>query len=150
MKTIKILFFLVILGLLGLVYYQNTAYFLAQGSLGLNLKISGWSWHTPELPNWAWWGICFGLGLLITGIKGMFTSFRLGREIKRKDADILSLREKQLDLQAKLDVFTHDPYIQKGIETSDAEKEAKEAAPVEEATEEAPAESEKKADEKSE
>ena len=80
----------------------------------------------------------------------MFTSFRLGREIKRKDADILSLREKQLDLQAKLDVFTHDPYIQKGIETSDAEKEAKEAAPVEEATEEAPAESEKKADEKSE
>ncbi|MCG8564338.1 MAG: LapA family protein [Desulfobacterales bacterium] len=144
MKTIKILFFLVILGLLGLLYYQNTAYFLGHNALGLDLKISGWNWHTPELPNYAWWGLCFGLGLLITGIKGMFTSFRLGREIKRKDADILTLREKQLDLQAKLDVFTHDPYIQKGIENETP------AADADKADEGKAAESDAKADEKSE
>ncbi len=134
MKTIKFLFFLVILGLLGLLYYQNTEYFLSQGTLGLDLKISGWSWNTPAIPNVAWWGLCLAAGLLITGLKGMITAFSLRREIKRKDADILSLREKMLDLQAKLDVFTHDPYIQKGINDHAPKAEGEEKPEASEAT----------------
>ena len=131
MKTIKFLFLLVILGLLGLLYYQNTEFFLTKNTLGVNLKLDGWQWATPAIPNYAFWAICFALGLLLTGFKGMIKTFALGREIKRKDATIESLNKKVNDVQAKLDVFTHDPYIQKTM-TDDATeaKGAEETAPA--------------------
>jgi hypothetical protein len=113
MKSIKFLFLLIILGLLGLLIYQNIDYFIAGSSLSLNLKFAQWT--VPELPNWAFWGICFGLGLLITGIKGLITAFRLGREIKNKERVIAELTTTKRDLQARLDVFLHDPYIKKGL-----------------------------------
>jgi hypothetical protein len=115
MKTIKFLFLLIILGLLGLLVYQNIDYFTAAGSLSLDLKFNQWQWTTPSLPNWAFWGMCFGLGLLITGMKGMVTAYGLGREIKKREAEIAELRARNNDLQNRLDVFTHDPYIKKGL-----------------------------------
>jgi hypothetical protein len=113
MKTIKFLIFLIILGLAGLLVYQNIDYFSTSTMLTLNLKFTGWT--VPELPNWAFWGICLGLGLLITGIKGLVTAFGLGREIKKRDARIAELAAQNSDLQARLDVFIHDPYIKKGL-----------------------------------
>lgn len=113
MKTIKLLILLVILGLVGLLVYQNIEYFTTGTLLTLNLKFT--SWAAPELPNWAFWGICLGLGLLITGIKGLTTAFGLGREIKKKDARIAELTAQKADLQSRLDVFIHDPYIKKAL-----------------------------------
>lgn len=113
MKTIKFLILLIILGLAGLLIYQNIDYFTSKEMLTLNLKFTGWT--APELPNWAFWGICLGLGLLITGIKGLGTAFGLGREIKKKDKQISELTALNTDLQARLDVFLHDPYIKKGL-----------------------------------
>ena len=113
MKIVKYLFLLIILGLLGTLIYQNLDYFMTTAGLHLDLKISTWHWSAPELTNIAYWGICLGLGLLITGIKGMFTGFRLGREIKEKDAAITTLKAEINALKVKLDVFTHDPYIKK-------------------------------------
>ncbi|MCF8092992.1 MAG: LapA family protein [Desulfotignum sp.] len=115
MKTIKFLFLLIILGLLGLLIYQNIDYFTTVRSLTLDLKFNQWQWTVPALPNWAFWGICFGLGLLITGLKGLVTAFRLGREIKKKDAQIEKMKARNTDLQSRLDVFIHDPYIKKGL-----------------------------------
>ncbi len=113
MKTIKLLILLIIFGLAGLLIYQNIDYFTTKEMLTLNLKFT--SWAVPELPNWAFWGICLGLGLLITGIKGLATAFGLGREIKKKDKRISELTALNTDLQARLDVFIHDPYIKKGL-----------------------------------
>jgi hypothetical protein len=113
MKTIKFLIFLIIIGLVGLLVYQNIDYFTTGTMLTLNLKFTDWS--IPELPNWAFWGICLGLGLLITGIKGLITAFGLGRQIKKRDARIVELTAQNADLQARLDVFIHDPYIRKGL-----------------------------------
>lgn len=128
MKTIKFLIFLIILGLAGLLVYQNIDYFTTGTMLTLNLKFTGWT--VPELPNWAFWGICLGLGLLITGIKGLVTAFGLGREIKKKDARIAELTAKNSDLQARLDVFIHDPYIKKGLSGTrqDVQKETQKEA----------------------
>ncbi len=122
MKTIKFLFLLIILGLLGLLIYQNIDYFNTTRSLALDLKFNQWQWTAPPLPNWAFWGICFGLGLLITGLKGLVTAFGLGREIKKKDAEITELSTRNRDLQARLDVFIHDPYIKKGLSEKSSEK----------------------------
>jgi hypothetical protein len=129
MKTIKMLLLLMILGLVGLLIYQNIDYFTTGTMLTLNLKFTGWT--APELPNWAFWGICLGLGLLITGIKGLATAFGLGREIKKKNAQIAELTARNADLQARLDVFIHDPYIKKGLSDTrqDVQKDIREDIP---------------------
>ncbi len=126
MKTIKMLILLVILTLAGLLIYQNIDYFTTGSVLTLDLKFTGWT--IPELPNWAFWGICLGLGLLITGIKGLVTAFGLGREIKKRDLRITELTDRNTDLQARLDVFIHDPYIKKGLSETrqDIQKEVRE------------------------
>ena len=116
MKTIKTLFLLVILGLLGTLIYQNLDYFMAPYALHIDFKVSTWQWTIPALPLIAYWGICFGLGLLITGMKGLFTAFRLGREIKNQDKLMTTLKQEINDLKTKLDVFVHDPYIKREME----------------------------------
>lgn len=130
MKTIKTLFWLIILGLLGTLIYQNKAYFMTPSALTLNLKFSTWQWTLPELQNIVYWGICFGLGLLLTGIKGLFTAFRLGREIKRKNASIDTLKQEINDLKTKLDVFVHDPYIKREMGKPMMEKKPAEALAI--------------------
>jgi hypothetical protein len=115
MKTIKTLLLLVILGLLGTLIYQNLDYFMAPTSLHIDLKVSTWQWTIPALPLIAYWGICFGLGLLITGMKGLFTAFRLGREIKQQDASIGILKQEITSLKTRLEVFVHDPYIKREL-----------------------------------
>ncbi len=122
MKTIKTLFLLVILGLLGTLIYQNLDYFMAPSALHLDLKVSTWQWTIPALPLIAYWGICFGLGLLISGMKGLFTAFRLGREIKAQDKQTAALKQEINDLRSRLAVFTHDPYIKRDIEKPVVEK----------------------------
>lgn len=121
MKTIKFLFFLIILGLCGLLGYQNLDYFTMVRSFHIDLKINEWQYTIPELPNYVFWGFCFVLGLLLTGIKGMATAFRLGREIKRKDAHIEGLVDDISDLKRRLDVFIHDPYIKNHLDTREGE-----------------------------
>ena len=131
MKTIKTLFWLIILGLLGTLIYQNKAYFMTPSALNLNLKFSTWQWTLPELQNIVYWGICFGLGLLLTGIKGLFTAFRLGREIKRKNSTIDTLKQEINDLKTKLDVFVHDPYIKREMGKPMTEKKSAEKPAIE-------------------
>ena len=113
MKTIKTLFLLIIIGLLSTLIYQNLDYFMAPYALHIDFKVSTWQWTIPALPLIAYWGICFGLGLLITGMKGLFTAFRLGREIKNQDKLMTTLKQEINDLKTKLDVFVHDPYIKR-------------------------------------
>lgn len=141
MKTIKFLFLLIILGLLGLLIYQNFDYFNTTRSLALDLKFNQWHWTAPPLPNWAFWGICFGLGLLITGLKGLVTAYGLGREIKKKEAEITELTTRNRDLQSRLDVFIHDPYIKKGLSEKNAEEQPRPDGPSDASARELPADS---------
>ncbi len=121
MKTVKFLILLIVLGLLGLLVWQNQEYFLSRHPLVFDLKVSNLGWTVPAFPEIGFWGICFGLGLLISGIKGLTTSFSLGREIKRKDAQITALHQDIAKVKERLDVFIHDPYIKKVVnpETGD-------------------------------
>ncbi len=122
MKAIKYLFLLIILILLGTLGYQNQDYFMAATPLHINLDFLSfhYSYTTKALPNVAYWGICFGLGLLIVGMRGLFTAFRLGREVKGKEAVIAGLKSEINTLKINLDVYTHDPYIKQQKDNADA------------------------------
>ncbi len=116
MKTIKVLFWLIILGLLGTLIYQNLDYFMTKVALDLDLKISNWSWTIPELQNIAYFGICFLLGIFLSGVKGMITKYRLKKELKVQNATIDTLKEEVNTLKTELEVFKHDPYIKSQLE----------------------------------
>jgi hypothetical protein len=115
MKTIKIILWLIILGLLGTLIYQNKDYFMATVILDFDLKISTWHWAIPELPNIAYFGICFLLGIILMGIKTIAIKFRLNKEIKIKNAKIESLEKQVNTIKTDLEVFQHDPYIKKEL-----------------------------------
>ncbi len=127
MKAIKYLFLLIILILLGTLGYQNQDYFMAATPLHINLDFFSfhYSYAAKALPNVAYWGICFGLGLLIIGMRGLFTAFRLGREVKEKEAVIAGLKSEINTLKINLNVFTHDPYIKQQKEKANAAAEAR-------------------------
>ena len=116
MKKIKYLLWLIILGLLGILIYQNLDYFMTTRALKFDLKIASWNWTMPELQNIAYFGICFLLGLILVGIKGFVVKLRLKKEIKTKDAAVASLKEQVNTLKTELEVFQHDPYIKKELE----------------------------------
>ncbi len=116
MKTIKFLFWVIILSLLGTLIYQNQAYFMTPTTLDLDLKVTGWAWTIPPIQNIAFFGICFALGLILAGIKCLFIYFFLKKQIKDGNKTIAGL-EKEIDLlKTELNVFKHDPYIKKEVE----------------------------------
>lgn len=116
MKTIKYLFWLIIIVLLGILIYQNLEYFMTTASLRFDLKVSSWNWTIPELQNIAYFGICFLLGLILAGIKGFAVKLGLKKTIKTQNAAMDSLHKQINTLKEELDVFQHDPYIKKAQE----------------------------------
>lgn len=115
MKTIKYIFWLIILALLGILIYQNLTYFMTTTVLKFDLKVNSWNWTIPELQNIVYFGICFLLGLILAGIKGFAVKLRLKKEIKTKNTAIASLEKQVSVLKTELEVFQHDPYIKKEI-----------------------------------
>jgi len=120
MKTIKIIFWLIILAILGTLIYQNQDYFMTTTILNLDLKVAGWNWALPPLQNIAYFGICFLLGLVLAGIKGLLTGFGLKKQIKKGNTSIAALQKEVDSLKTELNVFKQDPYIKKEIENKPA------------------------------
>ena len=116
MKTFKIVLFIIFLILLAVFGIQNQEYFLTGTALHIDFKVASLNYTAMELPNWIYWGLCLVLGLLITGIRGLITAFRLGRQVRTRDERIEYLKGEINSLQTRLDIFIHDPYIKKHLE----------------------------------
>lgn len=114
--TFKVIFWLVILALFGVLIYQNLDYFMTKTALTLDLKRENWVWTIPGLENIYYFAICFLVGLLLAGFKGLMVKWRLKKTIKSKDKEIDALQEKVTQLKVELEVFQHDPYIKKELE----------------------------------
>lgn len=151
MKTIKYLLLLIILMLLGILIYQNSDYFMAATLLNFDLGFKSAFWKL-ELQNIAFWGICFLLGLILAGSKGLIEKLGFKKELKTKNSLINSLNEQINSLQKELEGFKHDPYIQKDIEQNSLEtrevdeKKHAEVETIEEITPELAADSDKEND----
>jgi uncharacterized integral membrane protein len=88
MKKIKILFWVIIFGLLGLLIFQNQGFFLARNSFGLNLYFT--QYQIPEAPNAILFVGAFLAGLLIAYIFNLFGQYKNSKTIKNLNATINS------------------------------------------------------------
>ncbi|WP_320040673.1 hypothetical protein [uncultured Desulfobacter sp.] len=133
MKTFKIILFIIFLVLLALFGLQNQEYFLTSTALHIDFKISSLNYKIMELPNWAYWVLCLVIGLLVTGIRGLISTFRLKRQVRTRDERIESMKGEINSLQTRLDIFLHDPVIKKHLEDeARKDKEQPQAATEEE------------------
>ncbi len=100
MKKVKIAFWIIVFGFVGLVIFQNRVFFMSESRLVFNLGF--YYYETPFLANAIFFVAFFLVGILISYFSGLFRNFKDAKTIKTlkaKDAslvDTVSSLEKQL------------------------------------------------------
>lgn len=102
-KRVKIGIWVIILGLLALMVFQNQNFFLARQSLGLNLYFKNYS--LPEVVNIFLFFICFLAGLLFTAYFLFFDRFKLKKTNKTLNTTINTHLEKISSLEKELETL---------------------------------------------
>lgn len=108
MKKLKAIIWLIIIGLIGLIMYQNRDFFLARHSLGIDLIST--QYQSPELPAALYFFAFFLIGWLIAYLFSLMDRFRTGKTIKRLQ---FTIHSQQNDIQTmKKDVEALKPQIE--------------------------------------
>ncbi len=102
-KRVKIGIWVIILGLLALMVFQNQNFFLARQSLGLNLYFKNYS--LPEVVNIFLFFICFLAGLLFAVYFIFFDRFKLKKTNKELNSTINTHLEKISSLEKELETL---------------------------------------------
>ena len=89
MKKLKIVFWLLVIGFMGLVFFQNQDYFLAKNSLRIDLWFQ--KYLIPETPNGLYFIAFFVIGLLIAYVYYLPERFRCSKNVRQLNAKIASL-----------------------------------------------------------
>jgi hypothetical protein len=115
LRNVKIVFWIIILILIGLLGYQNKDFFMAKNSLGLKLPFLSIV-HTPELSNAVLFLIFFMTGFLIAyffSLSKRFKSKKTIKDLKTSGAsqqnDIASLRKEVETLRIKPSEYNIEP-----------------------------------------
>ena len=90
MKQVKLIFWLLILGFMGLVFFQNKAFFLVKNSLQIDLWFEKYT--IPEIANGLYFLGCFLIGLLLAYFYQLPERFRSGKNIKQLNAEVATLK----------------------------------------------------------
>ncbi len=88
MNKVKTVFWLIILGLIMLVFFQNQDFFMAKQDLRINLVFA--EYQLREVPNAALFLAIFLAGLLIAYFFGLGERFKLKKTIKNLNTKIAS------------------------------------------------------------
>lgn len=91
MKKMKIAFWILVFAFLGLIIYQNIAFFRAPLSLQLNLAVK--AYETPEFQIWVYFIGVFILGILLTYLFSLPAKFRAGKTIRSLNTTIGAQRD---------------------------------------------------------
>jgi len=102
MKKVKIILWLISLGVTALIAYQNKAFFLEPHSFTVDFFVGGIH-RSPEWPNAVWFLASFSLGFLIAYIFGLMERFRSNRTIKEYKAKTESLLDMISQLRKELE-----------------------------------------------
>jgi cell division protein FtsB len=103
MKKTKIAFWIVILGFIALVMYQNQDFFLVKRDFHIDLFFK--NFLTPPVLNAVWFIACFLLGLLIAYFSSLSERFRSNKTIKGLNATINELSKKNTALEQQVDAL---------------------------------------------
>ena len=106
MKKAKILLWLIILGFIALVIYQNKEFFFTEHSFGINLLV--FDYRSPEIYSAVLFVIFFLLGLLIAYLFGLFERYKTNKTVKEMKAANNSLEEMIRTLKNDLESFKAD------------------------------------------
>ena len=103
MKKVKVVFWLVVIGFVALVVYQNQDYFLAKKSLEINLYVT--QYHTPPLANGILVLGCFLIGFLIAYAVSLSERFRARKAVKNMNATVESHLEQISALRREIEII---------------------------------------------
>jgi multidrug resistance efflux pump len=119
MKKIKYIIWLIIVGLLGTIVYQNREFFLAKQSLSVDLISS--QYQSAELPIALYFAAAFLLGWFIAYLFSLADRFKDARTIKGLQQSIF-MQQSDIDAMKK-DVDALKPRLQTA-EASQAQQQA--------------------------
>ena len=111
MKKIKLIIWLIIIGLLGTIMYQNRDFFLAKQSLGIDLISS--QYQSPEIPTALFFTAFFLFGWLIAYLFSLADRFRAAKTIKGLQQSVF-MQQSAIDAMKK-DVAALKPRLQPDI-----------------------------------
>lgn len=100
MKKVKIAFWIVVFGFVGLVIFQNKGFFMAESQMVLNLGF--FSYETPFLANAIYFVAFFLVGILISYFFSLFKHFKDAKIIKSLKAKETSLVDTVAALEKQL------------------------------------------------
>jgi len=101
MRKVKIVFWLILLGLLGVVFWQNQTLFLEKRGVGIDYLIG--NYHTPELQIALYFLIFFLVGLLISYFSSLSERFVTRKTIRKLNDELINVGKKVTDLEASLE-----------------------------------------------
>ena len=104
MKKVKIAFWIIVFGFIGLVIFQNRGFFMTPSSLLVDLGF--FRYVTPMLANAVFFVAFFLLGTLISYIFGLFRHFKDAKTIKSLKAKETSLVDTVASLEKQLATAT--------------------------------------------
>ncbi len=100
MKKVKIAFWIVVFGFIGLVIFQNKEFFMAESRLMIDLGF--FYYETPFLANAIFFVAFFLVGVLISYFLSLFKHFKDAKTIKTFKAKETSLVETVSSLEKQL------------------------------------------------
>jgi exosortase/archaeosortase len=103
MKKIKIARWVIIIGFLALVMFQNKGFFMAKQGFGINLYFT--SYEIPEVYNAILFFVFFAAGLLVAYIFSLFSKFKSNKTIKDLKSSMTSSMQQMSVLKQELDAL---------------------------------------------
>ena len=101
MKKATLIVWVIILGFIALVIFQNQTFFMTNHSLRLNLGVIN-EYHTPEMPIAVVFIFFFFSGIVIAYLFGLSTRFKARRTAKKLNAAIISHKDEAAKLKSEL------------------------------------------------
>ncbi len=103
MKKIKIALWVIIIGFLVLVMFQNKDFFMAKQGIGINLYFV--NYEIPEIYNVILFFAFFAAGLLVAYIFSLFSKFKANKTIKEMKSSMTSSMQQVSVLKQELDAL---------------------------------------------
>ena len=120
MKKAKVVIWLIIIGFIALIIYQNKEFFLTKHSFGINLLV--FNYRSPEVYSAILFLLFFILGVLIAYFFSLFEKFKASKAIKALTAANLSLEKMIASLKNDLASFKTGQTQEMQVETDTSEK----------------------------